>query len=225
MLGGDEDPLDLDRALASALVDLVADGHLRLPVRSQVREDVRFSHFRETLGQLVGDHDRERHQLLRLPGRVPVHHPLVSRTEQVERVRVSVLRLIGLVDALGDVRGLPVDRHHHAAGLGVEPVLRPRVADLGDALSYEAPDVYVDVGRDLAGDDDEPGRDQRLARDTPVRVAAYDGVENRVRDLVGDLVRMALGYGLGGEGERTLRHGGEAYLPRPAATPSWAGVA
>ena len=48
--------------------------------------------------------------------------------------------------------------------------------------------TYV-VGRDLAGDDDEAGRDQRLAGDAPVRVVREDGVEDGVRDLVGDLVR------------------------------------
>ena len=40
VLGRDEDALDLDRPLGPVLVDLVADGHLRLAVRAQVREDV-----------------------------------------------------------------------------------------------------------------------------------------------------------------------------------------
>ena len=52
--------------------------------------------------------------------------------------------------------------------------------------------TYV-VGRDLAGDDDEARRDQRLAGDAPLGVVGEDGVEDGVRDLVGDLVRVALG--------------------------------
>ena len=60
--------------------------------------------------------------------------------------------------------------------------------------------TYV-VGRDLAGDDDEAGVDERLAGDAAVRVVAQDGVEDAVGDLVGDLVRVALGHGLGREEE------------------------
>ncbi len=68
--------------------------------------------------------------------------------------------------------GLLVDRDDDAARLEVEPVLRARVPDLGDAVAYDGADVDVRVGRDLARDDDEPGRDQRLAGDAPVRVVA-----------------------------------------------------
>ena len=50
--------------------------------------------------------------------------------------------------------------------------------------------TYVDR-RDLAGDDDEAGRDQRLAGDAAVRIVREDGVEDGVGDLVGDLVRDA----------------------------------
>ena len=52
---------------------------------------------------------------------------------------------------------------------------------------------------DLAGDDDEPGGQQRLDRDPAVRVLGEHRVEDRVADLVGDLVRVTLGHGLGGE--------------------------
>src|SRR5205807_6807970 len=64
----------------------------------------------------------------------------------------------------------------------------------------------------LAGDDDEAGRDQRLARDAAVRVVAENSVEDAVGDLVGDLVWMALCDRLRGEGERAYRHFAEGYL-------------
>ena len=76
-----------------------------------------------------------------------------------------MLRLVRLVDALRDVGRLPVDRDDDAARLEVEAVLGARVADLGDAVADDRADVDVGLGRDLAGDDDEPGRDQRLAGD------------------------------------------------------------
>src|SRR5262249_62020547 len=75
---------------------------------------------------------------------------------------------------------------------------------------YEAGVVAVVLGRDLAADDDEPRRDQRLARDASRRIVGEHRVEDRVRDLVGDLVGMALGDRLRGEQE-LARHGREGY--------------
>ena len=162
------------------------------------------------LRQPVRDEDRERHELGGLARRVAEHHPLVARAEQVDRVGVAVLRLVRLVDSLRDVGRLLVDRDDDAAGLEVEAVLRARVADLGDALAHDRTDVDVRVGRDLTRHHHEAGRDQRLARDTAVRVVGEDRVEDGVRDLVGDLVRMPLGDRLGREREGTRCHGREA---------------
>ena len=122
------------------------------------------------LRELVREHDRQRHQLRRLVGRVAEHHPLVAGADPVERVVVArvVLHLEGGVDALRDVGRLLVERDDDAAGLGVEAVLGARVADRGDPLAHEPRDVDVRLGRDLAGDDDEAGRDERLAGDAPV---------------------------------------------------------
>ena len=130
VLRRDENALDLDRPLVPVLVDVVANGHLRLPVGPQVREHVGLAHLGEPLRQLVREHDRERHELVGLARRVAEHHSLVTGAEQVERVGVAVLRLVGLVDALRDVRRLLVDCDDDAAGLVVEAVLRARVADL-----------------------------------------------------------------------------------------------
>ena len=59
--------------------------------------------------------------------------------------------------------------------------------------------VDVAAGGDLAGDDRETGRDERLAGDAADGVLREDGVENGVGDLVGDLVGMAFGHRLRGE--------------------------
>jgi hypothetical protein len=129
MLRRDEDAHDLRRASGAVLVDLVADRHLRLPVRAEVREDLRLAHLGEPLGDLVREHDRERHELLGLGARVPEHHPLVARAEAVERIVVAALHLVGGLDAERDVRRLLVERDHDAAGVGVEAVLGAVVAD------------------------------------------------------------------------------------------------
>ncbi len=106
----------------------------------------------------------------RLVRRVPEHHPLVAGAEQIERIGVAVLVLVGVVDALRDVGRLLVERDDDAARLRVETELRARVPDLADALAHEARNVDVTLRRDLAGDDDEAGRDQRLAGDAALRV-------------------------------------------------------
>src|SRR5262249_3514191 len=138
-------------------------------------------------------------------------HPLVARAGLVERVVVArvVLNLVRVVDAERDVRRLLVDRDDDAARFRVEAVLRPRVADVLDRVADDLPDVDVRVGRHLAGDDDETGRDERLARDAAVRIVGESGVENRVGDLVRDLVGVALGDRLRGE-EEAARHAPES---------------
>ena len=167
VLRRDEYPLDFHRPLAAVLVELVADGDLGLAVGPQVREDVRLPHLGEPPRQAMGEHDRQRHQLVGLVRGVAEHHPLVARSLTIQRVAVPVLLLVRMVDALGDVGRLLVDRNDDAAGLGVEAELRARVADLADLAAHELRDVDVRLGGDLAGDDDEPGRDQRLAGDAP----------------------------------------------------------
>jgi hypothetical protein len=224
VLRGDEDSLDLDRPLETMLVDLVANRDLRLPVRPQVGQDLRLAHLGEPLRDLVREHDRERHELLGLGARVAEHHPLVAGADLVERVVVArvVLHLVGLVDTEGNVRRLFVDRDDDAARLRVEAVLRPVIADVADARANQPWDVHVGLGRDLARDDDQARRDERLARDPPVLVVGQNGVEDRVGDLVGQLVRMALGDRLRGERKLTSQHGATGY--RSPRTPLWGGV-
>ena len=212
MLGRDEDLLDLDRRLPALVVHLVANRHLCLAVGPQVGQVADLAHLGEPLADLVGEHDRERHQLRRLASRVAEHHPLVARAGLVERIVVGriVLGLVGGVDTLRDVGRLLVDRHDDAAGVRVEAPLRVRVADLRDLLAHERGDVHVRLGRDLAGDDDEAGRDQRLAGDPAGRVVGQHRVQHGVRDLIGDLVRMTLGDRLRGEEKVACRHARQA---------------
>ena len=129
---------------------------------------------RQALGEPVRERDRQRHQRVGLVGGVAEHHPLVARAGDVELVVVAGVgaRLIGLVDALGDVRRLLVDRVEHRAGVGREAEVGVGVADLADRLAGDLLDVDVGVGRDLAGDDDQAGVDERLAGHAAVGVVA-----------------------------------------------------
>ena len=74
--------------------------------------------------------------------------------------------------------------------------------------TIERTSTYVSVV-DLARDDHEAGRDERLAGDAALGVVLQDGVEDGVGDLVGDLVGMPLGDRLGRELERARAHRAE----------------
>ena len=207
VLGGDQQLLDPHRLAVD-----VADRDLGLAVRAQVVERAVVAHGGELLGELVGERDRQRHQRRRLVAGVAEHHPLVAGAGDIELVLVGLIGalLIGLVDALRDVRRLLVDRVQDGARVGREAELGVGVADLADRLARDLLDVHVGVGRDLSGDDDQTGVDERLAGDAAVGVVFQHGVEHAVGDLVGDLVRVPLRDRLGGEQVlvvRKLAHG------------------
>src|SRR5262249_7102697 len=80
--------------------------------------------------------------------------------------------------------------------LGVEAVLAAGVADFLDRVAHDVLVVDLGVGRDFAGDEGEAGRDQRFAGNAADGILREDGVENRVRDLIRDLVGMPFGHRL-----------------------------
>ncbi len=156
-----------------------------LPSGLQVVEGAFAPHLRQPPRQLVRQHDRQRHQLLGLAAGVAEHQPLVAGAARV--------------DAHRDVGRLAVDRRDHGAGLVVEAVLGAGVADGLDRLADDVRQLGVGLGRDLAGDEGDAGRDHRLAGHPAHRVLGEQRVEHGVRDLVGDLVGVPLGHGFGAE--------------------------
>ena len=196
MLGRDE-----HRVERHGLVVLVDDAHLGLAVRPQVRELAGAPHLGEALSEPVREPDRKRHQVRRLVAGVPEHHPLVAGALSVQLVLAPAPgpHLGREVHALGDVGRLLVERDDHPAGDPREALVVVVVPDVADRLSDEPRHVDVGRGSDLARDDDEPGREERLASDPALRVLLEQSVEDGVRDLVGDLVRVALCDRLGCE--------------------------
>ncbi len=163
----------------------VLDADLSLAVRPEVGEDALAARLRQTFAQPVREHDRQRHQFRRLAAGVAEHQALVAGAAGVH--------------AHGDVGRLAVDRRDDAAGIAVEPVLRVGVADLADGFANQLLDVDVGVGGDLAGDEAEASGDERFARHAAGRILGEDRVQDAVRDLIGDLVRMSFRHRLGRE--------------------------
>ncbi len=131
------------------------------------------------------EHDRQRHQFVGLRAGEPEHETLVAGAARVH--------------ALRDVAGLLVNRGQDAARFGIESELGARVPDVSDRGPNHILVFDHRRGGDFAGDDREPGRHQRLAGDASGRVLGEDGVQNRIRNLVGDLVGMSFGHRLRGK--------------------------
>ena len=139
----------------------------------------------QTPGQRVRQGDRQRHELRRLVGREAEHHALVAGAADV--------------DAHGDVRRLRLDGAEHRQIVVVEAVVALGVADVAHRVADDLDEVQAGTGGDLAGDEHQTGGHQGLAGDPAVGVLAQHLVQDRVRDLVRHLVRMAFGDRLRGE--------------------------
>ena len=134
------------------------------------------------LGEAVRQRNRRRHQLWRLVRGEAEHHALVAGAESVH--------------ALRNIGALAVDRRDHSAGVAVKAFESIVIADLANRLADQRLKVHIGLGCNLAGNDDESGAGQRLARDTAQRVLRKAGIENHVGDLISNLVRMTFGHGL-----------------------------
>ncbi len=187
VLRGDDDRVDADRAV----LFVVFDGDLGLGVRTEPLDLALFAEFLDLGHELVGEADRERHQFLGFVASVTEHHTLVACT-----LLVVFLAIGGLgVNALGDVRRLLVHSDEDGAALVVKSEFRVHVADALDGLACDLLEVDDCLGGDFTGNDDETGVHEGFACDAAVRILREAGVEDGVGNLVGDLVRVALGNG------------------------------
>ena len=172
------------------LAAFVAASDLGLGIRAQPRQQAGLAGFGLALHQLVGEGDRCRHQHVGFVAGVAEHQALVAG---------ALIFRLGAVNTLVDVRGLLADDVHHAAGRAVEADVGAGVADVGDHVTNDLLQVNPGRSGDFAGDDCYAGFHQSLARHTGELVFSNDGVQHRVRNLVGDFVRMPFRHGLGGE--------------------------
>ena len=80
------------------------------------------------------------------------------------------------------------------AGVRVEALQRVVVPDLANRLAHHGLEINISLGRNLTRDHHQAGAGQRLARHAAGRVLRQAGIQDRVRDLVGNLVRVPFGY-------------------------------
>ena len=97
------------------------------------------------------------------------------------------------IHAHGDVRGLAVDRLEYGAGLRVEPEVGVGIADRLDGAAHDVGNVHVGGRGDFSRHDRHARGHQRFAGDAGFGIGSQNRIEDRVGDLVRDLVRMSFG--------------------------------
>ena len=196
VLGGQDDGVH-----AHGLAVQVFHGDLALSIRAQVGQLAALADLAQAAGQAVGQGDGHGHELLGLVAGKAEHHALVARADVHLALGAALERV---ADAHGDVRGLLVQLQHHAAGRGVKAAGAVAVADVGDGLADDRFVVHIGLGGDFAHDQHEVGRGDRLAGDAGHGVLGQVRVQDRVGDLVADLVGVSLRDGLGGKESLSL---------------------
>ena len=192
VLGRDDHVLDSDRTAV-----FVAHGDLRLTVRANPLGTLgaRLAEAGQLAVEAVGEHHRGRHELRGLIGGVTEHDALVAGTH------LGVLLAFGLtlVDALGDIGRLLREQVRDEDLVGVEDVVVVHVADFADGGADDFLEIDLRLRGEFAGDDDVVALDQGLAGDAGETVLGEAGIEDGVRDAVGNLIGVALADGFGRE--------------------------
>jgi len=194
MLGGDHHGVHPN----GSAVFVILHGDLGFAVGAQIVHQALLADLGQAHGHLLGQGNGQGHQLRGLVAGIAEHHALVAGTV-VQLLVGGLLGLQALVHAHGDVAGLLVDVGDHGAGVAVEAVLGPVIADVQHHLAGELGDIHIAVGGDLAHDVDQTRGGAGLAGHAAIGVLLQDGVQNGVADLVADLVGMPLGDGFGGK--------------------------
>ena len=117
MLGGNHNGVDADRFFVDVL-----HADLRFAIGTEEIRDARAPRISETLGELVRQEDRHRHEFGALVRRISEHQPLVAGASRV--------------DAHCNIRRLRIHRAHDRACFGIEAERGVGVTDLLDRFPH-----------------------------------------------------------------------------------------
>ena len=184
MLGRDDDGVDA----GGQSVGAVFHGNLALAVRAEPGQKTGFPRVRQRLGEIVRVGDGSGHQFLCLRAGEAEHHALIACAGRAVVIRV--------VNAHGDIRGLPPHGDHDIAAVAVEAHLGAVIARGADGLAGDQGDINAGGRGDLAHDENHAGRRRRLAGDAAHGVLLEHRVEHAVGDKVAQLIGMSLCNGL-----------------------------
>jgi len=193
VLSGDDDGVDSE-GNNGAVVVLVLNGDLGLSVGAEPRERAVAAGSGHGSVELVGEEEGEGEELGGLIGGIAEHDTLITGTESLE----AVVK----VKTLGDIRRLLLNGDEKVAGLVVEALGGVIVTNVLDGVTDDLLVVDLSLGRDLTEDHDHASLGGSLASNLGHGVLGQAGIEDGIRNLISDLVGVALAYGL------RLRKGG-----------------
>ena len=165
---------------------LIPHGKLGFRVRSQHGRLARFADLGQTFEDRVRILDRRGHQCVGLTAGISEHDALIARA-------------IG-IDTLRDMRGLFVQQVGDFHRLPVETVLL--VSDAFHSFARDLLDPAHDMFRaaHLTADDNAVRGGKGLTCNAREWLLRQKCIDDRIRDLIADLVGMALGYGFRSKG-------------------------
>ena len=128
-------------------------------------------------------------------GGIPEHHALVTGTDFFRFILGTLFGFVRFIHPLGNVRRLFIDGNQHPAGGTVKAVLGPVIADIDHRLAGDLGNVHIAAGGNFPYNMDLAGGHQGFAGNPGIRVLFQDSVQHRIRNLIGDFVRMAFRNG------------------------------
>ena len=143
----------------------------------------------------MGKVDCHRHIRFRFVARIAEHHALVARAVTLARFGVRLV-LQRLVNAHGNVARLLVNSADNAAGVAVKSVLRTVIADLAHRFANDFLYINIRFCAYLADNHHKARGNGNLAGNARLRILRENRVKNRVRNQIGNLVRMSFRHRL-----------------------------
>lgn len=188
VLGRNNDGVDAE-GHDSTVVMLVLNCDLGLGVGAEPGQAAVAASSRHSGVELVGEEESQREELRSLIRGVAEHDTLVTSTKALE----ALIQM----QALRDIRGLLLDGDEQVESLVVEALGRVVVADVLDSVADNLLVVDLGLGGDLTEDHDHTGLGGGLAGDLGEGVLGQAGIKDSIRDLISDLVGVALTDGFG----------------------------
>jgi hypothetical protein len=181
VLSGDDDSIDTQGCNSAPLL-LVLDSDLSLGVWAEPSAGAIAAGGRHGKVELVSEHEGEGHELGGLVGCVAEHDTLITS---------SVVFEVSVVKTLGNVRRLLLNCDKDVAGLVVKALLARVVSNVLDSITNDLLVVNLGLCGNLTKDHDHARLGCSFAGNFGVGVLSEAGIEDGIRDLVTDLVRVA----------------------------------
>ena len=139
----------------------------------------------------MGQGNGQRHIFRRLVRGIAEHHALVPGTDSFRFILGTLFGFIRFIHTLGNIRRLFIDGNQHSAGGTIKAIFGAVVADIDHRLPGDLGNIHIAAGGDFSYNMDLAGSHQGFAGDSGIRVLFQDGIQYRIRDLIGDFIRMA----------------------------------